>query len=760
MRPIRQPTRGAPSAWWVQAFTPCWIVLACVLGFSRALECRGADPPAASPANATSPASPSISFELDVQPILTAHGCNAGACHGKQRGQNGFQLSLLGFDPQFDYDALVRQGRGRRIFPAAPRHSLLLQKPTGQLPHGGGILFEVDSPDYQVLHQWLTEGVPRAIANEPHLVGIEVNAREATLEPHGTLQLSVTASYSDGSHRDVTDRTTFQSQETAISKVDKTGRVTAGPLPGETAIMSRYMGQIDVTQILIPLKQPVPEDVYRNLPRQNWIDDLVWEKLAALRILPSSATDDASFLRRASLDIIGQLPRPEEVRRFVADSTPNKREALIDQLLERPEYADHWATKWADLLRPNPYRVGIKAVLNYDHWIRDQFRKNRPYDQWVRDLVTAQGSTWHNGASTLFRDRRSADEIATLVSQLFLGIRLECAKCHHHPFEKWSQHDFYSFAAYFARVGRKGTGLSPPISGGEEIVFVASKGTVTHPVTGESLEPKPLADAPPSLAPEQDPRVALADWMTQGDHLHLARVQVNRIWKEMMGRGIVEPVDDLRATNPPSNARLLDALARYFRDQGYDQKQLIRLIATSYVYGLDSLPNERNAADRVNFSRHYRKRLSAEVLHDAICQITGIESNFSAMPPRAAANQIWTHRVSSLFLDTFGRPDPNQDPPCERTPESTVTQTLHLMNAPEIHRKLTHQDGRIAQLAASTQSNDQAIEQIYLLIYGRLPDSHERGIAHALLTRGEDRKLACEDLAWALVNTPEFFLND
>ncbi|MEX0937754.1 MAG: DUF1549 and DUF1553 domain-containing protein [Pirellulales bacterium] len=702
-----------------------------------------------------------VSFELDVQPILTARGCNAGACHGKARGQNGFQLSLLGFDSDFDYEALTKNARGRRIFPAAPERSLLLEKPTVALPHGGGERLTEGGDDYHTLHRWVAEGAPRRLEGEAQLERIDLYPAERHLRTEERQQLVVTAYYTDGSSRDVTSRTTYQSNESAVVGVDEAGLIQAGPIPGEAAIMARYMGMIATCDIAIPLPGRVPEPVYASLPRNNFIDELVWDKLQSLRITPAEPADDAKFLRRVTTDIIGRLPTPEEIREFLADQRPNKREAVIDTLLDRPEYADYWANKWVDLLRPNPYRVGIKAVLNYDNWIRQSFRENKPYDQFVRELVTAQGSTWHNGATTLFRDRRSPDEVTTLVSQLFLGIRLECAKCHHHPFEKWAQADFYSFAAYFARVGRKGTGLSPPISGSEEMILVSTDGAVTHPLTGEELPPTPLFGSAADPEKLDDPRVALAEWMTSDENPFFAQVIVNRVWADLMGRGIVEPVDDLRATNPPTNGPLLDALADQFRQQDYDLKELIRTITSSYVYQLSSVPTERNLADTRNYSRHYRRRLRAEVLLDAVHDITGVPASFDAMPPNARATQIWTHRVDSLFLDTFGRPDPNQDPPCERTGETTVTQALHLINAPDIHRQVTSDEGRAAQLAESDHSPDEIVEEVYLWVFNRMPEEEERQVAGTLFAEeGVSRRQATEDLMWALMNTAEFIFND
>ncbi len=441
-------------------------------------------------------------------------------------------------------------------------------------------------------------------------------------------------------------------------------------------------------------------------------------------------------------------------------SNADKRAKLVDRLLDRPEFADHWAGYWADLLRPNPYRVGIKAVLNYDNWIRQQFRDNVPYDSFVRQLVTAKGSTWQNGAVTLYRDRRSPDEMATLISQLFLGIRLDCAKCHHHPFERWSQQDFYQFAAYFAKVNFKGTGLSPPISGGEETVFASTKGSVTHPITGEIMAPTPLYAITDSSEPTAkgplDPRESLADWMTSRENDFFASVQVNRTWAILMGRGLVEPVDDLRTTNPPTNPKLLDALAKEFQSTGYDFKQLLKSIVLSRVYSHSSEPTPSNMSDRLNYSRHYRHRLRAEILMDAVVDATETSSALPAMPPESRANQVWTTRVPSIFLDTFGRPNENQDPPCERTPDSTVTQALHLMNSQQLEERVCNDQGRAARLAASALSPTEIVDELYLAIYSRHPTAQESQYASKLIESAENRRGVIEDLMWAMLNSPEF----
>ena len=707
-----------------------------------------------------------VSFELHIQPILAARGCSTGACHGKARGQNGFQLSLLGFDSEFDFNAVTREARGRRIFPASPQESLLLRKGAGHVPHGGGIRLPNDSDDYQTILRWIEMGASREIQDEPVLESVEIFPTDRVMVPMETQQLVVLASYSDGTKRDVTGQSAFQSNESVVVGVSDLGVIKSGPIPGEATIMARFMGAIATCRVLIPLAGEISDDYYADLPRNNFIDDKVWDKLQLLGITASSPAVDSKIVRRLFIDIIGRLPTPEEAQQYINDTTLDKQAKLVDWLLEQPEYADHWANKWTDLLRPNPYRVGIKAVLNYDNWIREAFRENRPYDQFVRGLVTAEGSTFRNGASTLFRDRRSPDEVTTLVSQLFLGIRLDCAKCHHHPFERWSQDDFYSFAAFFARVGRKGTGLSPPISGSEEVIMEAASGSVTHPLTGAVLSPRPLYGtvefSEDELESDYSIRGKLADWMVSNENDYFGKVMANRVWADMMGRGLVEPVDDLRATNPATNEPLLAALGKYFAENKYDIKKLIGIIAKSHVYGLSSEPTERNVADTRNYSRHYRVRLRAEVLLDAISDITAMPNNFSAMAYGARSNQIWTHRVTNLFLDTFGRPDPNQDPPCERTPDSTVTQILHLMNSPELHAKVTNSSNSISKMIDEQEAEaGEVTKQIYLLCYSREPDGDELEICLKIFGENKDNpKAAASYILWALMNTPEFTLKD
>lgn len=709
---------------------------------------------------ATAAAAPPT-FERDVQPILTRAGCNQGACHGKARGQNGFQLSLLAYDHDFDHAAIVAEARGRRIFPASPENSLFLMKATGKVPHGGGKKLKPDGPEYRAIADWIAAGAPRTPADAPKLERIAVSPGSRSMKFRETQPLTVTAHFSDGSTADVTRLAQFSSSESVYAAVSPEGVVTAGPIPGEATIMARFMEKFAVCPVLIPMPTAVPAEVYAKLPRNNFIDGHVWAKLQKLNVTPSEPAGESTFHRRVYLDIIGRLPTPDETRAYLIDASPTKREALIDRLLARPEYADFWSNKWADLLRPNPYHVGIKATFTLDRWLRASFRENKPYDQFVRELIGAKGSTFRDGPAVMYRDRRDPAELTTLVSQLFLGVRLDCAKCHHHPFEIWGQDDFYSFAAFFGRIGRKGVGISAPISGSEETIFAVPAGTVKHPLTGQSMTPTTLLGKPEEIPSDVDPRDRLAAWATGPENPFFAKVIVNRVWADLMGRGIVDPVDDLRATNPPSNPELLDALAADFRKNGCDLKKLIRTIATSRVYALSTTPNDRNAADARNYSRHYRQRLRAEVLLDMVSDVTGVPEKFDAVPPGSRAMEAWTVRAESQFLDSFGRPDPNQDPPCERSTDTTVVQALHLMNSPNLHRKVTADAGRCATLAAGPKTAAELIDELYLLAYARFPTEAEksRGLKR-FDGSAANRRRAVEDLLWALINTPEFSFND
>jgi Protein of unknown function (DUF1553)/Protein of unknown function (DUF1549) len=701
-------------------------------------------------------------FELDIQPILTARGCNSGPCHGKARGQNGFALSLLGFDADMDFNAIVKESRGRRLFPAAPENSLLLLKATGELPHGGGIRLDPKGADYQQLLEWIREGTGRIKSDDPKLERITIAPEPRPMVAGQEIALTVTAHYSNGTVRNVTDTCAYQSNEASIISVKPNGTLRAGTIPGEATIMARYMGLITTWSSAIPRPEKVEASLYQGLPKNNFIDALAYEKLAELNILPSEGCDDAQYLRRAFLDVIGRLPTANEAREFLQSSESNKRQKLVDGLLERLEYGDFWANKWADLLRPNPYHVGIKATMSLDGWLRDAFRRNIPYDQFVRELLTAQGSTWRNGAVTIFRDRRQPEELVTITSQLFLGVRLDCAKCHQHPFEVYGQNDFYGFASFFSRVQFKGTGISAPISGGEEMVHVKANGGVKHPLTQDVVPTRLLKGDVVDVPAGEDPREVLVNWMTSPDNPYFAQVAVNRIWADLFGIGIVDPVDDLRATNPPSNPALLAALAKHYRDVGFNQKELLRTILASNLYSLSSRPNATNFADNRNFSRHYRQRLRAEVLMDAVADVTGQPGEFRGMPKGTRAMQLWTHRTESEFLDAFGRPDPNQDPPCERSPNATVVQALHMMNSPAIQNRIIQDVGTCHRLAEdSTKSPEAILDELYLMTFSRLPTATERAeLAKEFSREGTTRRQVIEDVLWSLMNSPEFLYKD
>lgn len=704
---------------------------------------------------------PSLSYTHDILPILTKAGCNLGSCHAKASGQAGFRLSIFAFDPRGDYAEVVHDSRGRRVFPARPEDSLILQKATVRVQHEGGQRFEPDSPWARTIADWIRQGMPYEIPHQPALTRIAVEPDEKTHRKNERTPLRVTAHYSDGSTRDVTDLTDYSSSEKAIAAVDENGIIQTGNESGETVIVARYMGQVAISNVAVPAEKLLPPERYASLPVRNDIDRLVYERLQKLGYLPSDPCTDSEFLRRSTLDTIGLLPTVEETRAFLSDTDPSKYERWIDELLERPEWADHWAVKWGDLIRPNPSRVGVKPVFLLDQWIRQSFRENKPWDRFVRELLTAEGSTHQYGPVALWRDKRDPVDAATFVGQIFLGVRLECAKCHHHPTEQWDITDYYQTAAFFTRLKRKGQGISAPISGEpEHWWFEPGEAGIEHPVTKATLRPRPPAGKEIAIPAEQDPRAALADWMTDPQNPHFAHAIVNRVWSSFMGRGIVDPVDDFRASNPPSNGPLLDWLAHDFVAHGYDLKHLMRTVLRSQVYRLSSLPNETNAGDLRNHSRSYRRRLPAETLLDAVCAVTETEETFSGLPPGSLAKQTWNHKLESQFLDAFGRPNSSAECPCERDAKPSIVQALHLMNSTRLQSLLTSDKGRVARLAASDLPPEAVIEELYLATFSRLPETVETQAAlRAFHLPDTTRRTAIEDILWSLLNSAEFVFN-
>ncbi len=714
------------------------------------------DKPASAPAQP-----PVLSYTKDILPILSKAGCNLGSCHAKASGQAGFKLSIFAFDPKTDFMEVVNDSRGRRVFPALPEDSLILQKATVRVQHEGGQRFEPDSESAKTIADWIRQGMPFETPNQPALTGIEVTPKEKTYHKSEEQALKVTAAYSDGSTRDVTALTDYISSEKAIATVDESGTIKTNTESGETVIVARYMGQVGISRVAVPAEKLFPAENYAKLTVHNEIDKLVYARLQKLGHLPSDTCSDAEFLRRSTLDAIGMLPTVEESRNFIADKNPKKHEQWIEKLLQRPEWADHWAIKWGDLIRPNPSRVGVKPVYLLDQWIRQSFRENKPWNRFATELLTAEGNTHKNGPVAIWRDKREPIDAATFIGQIFLGVRLECAKCHHHPTEKWDQTDYYQMAAFFTQMKRKGQGISAPISGEpEHWWFSPGAASIEHPVTKTALKPRPPADKEIPIAETQDPRAVLADWMTNPKNPYFAQAVVNRTWSSFMGRGIVDPVDDFRASNPPSNGPLLEWLAQDFVKHGYDLKHLMRTIMRSHIYRLSSLPNETNIADLKNYSRSYRRRLPAETLLDAVCAVTEIKEPFSGMVPDALAKQTWNHKLESQFMDAFGRPNASSECPCERDAKPSVVQALHLMNSTRLQTMLTDSKGRVSRLAKSTLTPTQILEELYLACYSRLPTSEELAIAgKALDVDSANRQSAIEDVLWSLLNSAEFVFN-
>lgn len=712
----------------------------------------------AAPLRAAGPAT--VSFENDVLPILTRAGCMNGSCHAKSDGQNGFALSIFSFDPDADYREIVHDARGRRIFPAAPDYSLLLLKATNEVPHEGDKRFDKDSDFYKVIRQWIAEGAPRRLPDEAKPTGITVEPAAAKFKKGETKALKVTVSYSDGTTRDVTNLCEYTSNDQAFAQVDHDGRVTAGSVPGENSVIVRYVEQIAAVRVVIPPDTLLPKERYTALPRNNPIDDLAYVRFEELGLFPSETCRDDEFLRRATLDTIGRLPTLEETRAFLADASPDKRTQLVDRLLgpeNRFDYADFWAVKWGDLLRPNTQRVGVKPVYLLDQWIREKFRDNTPWDAFVAELLTATGNTHEYGPVAVIRDKRDPADMAEFVAQLFLGVRLNCAKCHHHPSEKWSQDDYYSMAAFFGSMKQKGQAISAPISGEPEYWWFEPGGKVTHPVSEAVMTPQPPGgEAFDSIDPGTDPRRLFVDWLSKKDNPHFAKAMVNRIWAEMFGKGLVDPVDDFRESNPPANAPLLDWLAQDFIEHGFDQKRTLHLILGSRLYQQSSEPNESNAGDLRNFSRSYRRRLPGEVLLDSISEITGQPEKLVGLPADGRAMRQWNHLLPSDFLDAFGRPDSSAAPPCERETGGSVVQALHLMNSDGLQRKLAAKSPWLDALVAKPAP--QAVEEIYLRLFSRKPEAGEQQVSLAHLGEKPERA-SYEDLVWSLLNSAEFVLN-
>jgi WD40 repeat protein len=705
-------------------------------------------------------AKPTIGFRSDILPILSKAGCAEGSCHAKSGGQNGFQLSIFAFDPKADHFRIQHAAHARRTFPAAPEHSLLLLKATDSIPHEGGQRIKKGSPFYSAIRDWIAQGSPYTYEHDPILSGIQVDPPAGQSKKETKFGIKVTASFSDGSTRNVTHLSHFLTSEKVLADVDEEGHVQLGKHTGEAILTVRYVDKVAISRVTIPTESLLPASAYAELPVHNEIDRLNYARHKELGLLISPPCTDSEFIRRASLDTTGKLPHPDTVQKFLADESPDKRDKYIEKLLADPDWADHWATRFNDLFRPNTQRVGVKPVYLLDKWIRRKLRENTPWDQFTREMLTASGSTHQYGPVAIFRHFREPETAGAFTSRIFLGLRLECAQCHHHPSEKWGQDDYYQLAAFYGSMKRKGQGISPPISGEPEYWWFQPGGEVKHPVTQATMRPKPPDGEFLEIPEGQDPRTALVDWMVSKGNPFFSKAITNRIWGEFFGIGIVEPVDDFRESNPPSDGPLLDWLAKDYTDHGYDLKHLMRRILRSRTYQTSSLPNGTNAADHKNFARSLRRRLTAEVMSDAVTTVTDIAESFDGLPERAKAKQVWNTTMNSTFLDTFGRPDPSAECPCERDPAPTITQTLHLANSQPLTARIALPASRATRLAKSDKTPEQITQELYLTAFARHPTDSELQTATQLFTQeGATRQTATEDLLWALLNTAEFVLN-
>ncbi len=700
---------------------------------------------------AINPAVAAVDFMNDVKPLLSRLGCNGSACHGKAEGQNGFKLSVFAADPKGDYQSILKEGRGRRITQAAPEASLFLRKATGEIGHGGGVRLQKGSREYEMLHDWIRGGLTFAEEERPAMVALRMEPARAVL-PFGAHQpLKVIARYADGREADVTWQAVFHSNDVGMAKVDEQGAVTIGNSIGQTAVMARFQGKVSVFQAVIP--RPGPAPILPARPVHNFIDRLVDQHLARLKVHPSGLADDATYLRRVYLDLIGTLPTAKETEAFLQDNRKDKRIRLVNTLMGRPEFADFWALKWSDLLRVDRLALGHENAFAYYQWIRGAMRDNRPLDQWTRELLTAEGPLRDQPAGFFYKVAAKPGEMAAMTSQIFLGVRITCAECHQHPYDQWTQQDYHGMRGFFEQVKYKKLGTT-------EALLAEGDPKGKHPRTGAPVFPYALGTVMPETSPEGDRRQTLADWMTQPDNPWFARNLANRLWAHFMGRGLIEPVDDLRATNPPSNPELMEALAKAMVDSRYDLRAMIRLITASRTYQLSSEPNATNELDERNHSRALLRRLPAEVLLDAVSQVTGVEEKFHGVPAGVRAIQLWDSQVQHYFLKLFGRPARASVCECERAVGASMAQALHLMNSPALEAKLAHAGGQLGRME-KTHADDAALaRQLYLTIYNREPSTaeRERAVQH-LGSRRAQRRKAAEDLAWAMLNSMEFIFN-
>jgi hypothetical protein len=703
------------------------------------------------------------SFRNHVIPVFTKMGCNQGACHGALAGKNGFKLTLRGYDPEVDHDTLTRQSVGRRISLAEPASSLILQKATFGLPHGGGKRFGTDSLEYRVVGEWIASGAPAPRQDDPDVAGLEVFPARAVLKPGAAQQLVVRARYTDGRVEDVSRWVKYTSSNEGVATVDDLGMAkTTGH--GEAAITLYYQSRVLYARIAVPFANQVGPESYSKFKPRNFIDDLALAKWKSLNLAPSQPASDATFLRRAYLDSIGVLPTPEEVEEFLADTSPDKRAKLIDRLLDRDEYADYWAYKWSDLLLVSSRKLRTNSMWAFYNWIRDSVKQNKPWDRFARDIFTASGSSRENGALNYFVLHKDPIALSENVTQAFLGQRLTCARCHNHPLEKWTQRQYYQFANLFSRVGIKNGDR------GDTVVFARTAGDINHPRLLRPLDPTPLDGRSMPLDSTDDRRVHFAQWLTSPQNDFFARNIVNRVWGNFMGRGLVHPIDDVRATNPASNEELFAALSKDFVAGGFDLKRLVRTIMNSATYQLASEANATNQGDNVFYSKYIVKRLPGEVILDAMSQVTGVPSSFGGYAAGTRAMQLPDVRVQSQFLSAFGRPERVICDAAERSQDPSIAQALHVINGDTLNKKLSDSNGYVNLFQRIGLSDARVVEQVYLAAYSRYPNAQEKGVVLGELAKAragaasaeaakDARRQAMEDMVWSLLTAKEFLFN-
>jgi hypothetical protein len=694
------------------------------------------------------------SFRNHVESVLAKAGCSSGACHGAQAGKNGFKLSLRGYDPEADYLAITRQARGRRVVPSDPGRSLLLTKPSGAVAHRGGLRFRPGSREYQVVAEWIAAGTPPPRSDDPRLEHLEMVPAAVILGKGAQQQFLVLAHFTDGHVEDVTRWAKYTSANESVATVGEEGRVSVMG-HGEGAITAWYASQVVTATVSVPYEQAVSPDAYDALPVHNFIDELVLARLRALNLPPSPTAADHEFLRRAYIDTIGMLPTADEARAFLEDPSPDKRDRLIESLLARPEYVDYWAYKWSELLLVNSERLPQPAMWSFYTWIRNHVQANTPWDEMVRQLITAQGSTLENGAACFYLLHQDPLDMTETATVAFLGMSVNCARCHNHPLEKWTNDQYYGLANHFARVRLKA------LPNGATQVFAAPQGDLIQPSTGQVRPPTPLDGTPLDPQAEIDRRVPLAAWLTSPENPYFSRAIVNRVWANFMGPGLVEPVDDMRLTNPPSNPELLAALSAYLVEQRFDLKALARLILQSSTYQRSSQSLPENAADERFYSHCYPRRLMAEVLLDAMSQVTGVPTPFGDYALGWRALQLPDSNVESYFLKTFGRPDRVITCECERTSDPSMVQVLHLTNGRSLNEKLQAAGNRLDQQLAAGWTPQRLVEEAYLAALARRPTEREQAAILEIFaaTPREEWRPLLEDLYWGIMSSREFLFN-